>query len=194
MNLTDTLTLIIGEIVSTVPLFRHIDLNRCAVCLSSNRSGSRGGTFGKLVPLRFEGGSRVIRYRGCYYRMPGVNLEERELLYLIYFYMPRFFDAEPKEMIKIIFHELFHISPEFNGDIRRMGEKKAAHGHSKKHYDSLYEREVDPFHKWIMHTSYYKFLALNSRQLADQFTLKGLRIKVPRPDPVPAREAARLAP
>jgi len=182
INLSETLTHIIYEIIKGYPSFYHIDMNRALVCLSSNRRGSRGGIYGKLVPLRFRDGSPLVRHHGKLYRMPPVTCENRDLLYLIYFYMPRFFDLPMEEKVKVIFHELFHISPLFNGDIRRMGEGKAIHGHSRDHYNTHFEHEMSDFIKKIKGTPFTKFLQLNSRELFCYFSrVTGTRMKLPRP-------------
>ncbi|MCP4137693.1 MAG: hypothetical protein GY754_42390 [bacterium] len=182
INLTDVLTLIIQEIVNRSPSFGHIDVSRSLVCVSSNRKGSRGGIYGKLVPLRFENGSGKIKYRGNYFAMPEVIHNNISQLYLIYFYMPKFFDLPPKEQLNVIFHELYHINQDFNGDIRRMGAVKTAHGHSRKHFDSLYSAELESFYRYIKETPYMNFLRLDSRDIYKNFKkITGQRMKIPRP-------------
>jgi hypothetical protein len=124
INITDRLTGIIREITRFSESFKHIDTERILVCTASNRSRSRGGTYGKLVPLKFKDGSPFMEYRNRVYTIPEIVLDDVKLLYIIYFYMPRFYDLNPLEKLNVIFHELYHISPSFNGDIRRMGKKK----------------------------------------------------------------------
>jgi predicted outer membrane repeat protein len=183
INLTDVLTLIIREIVKFSPVFSHIDTDRLLVSVSSNRSGGRGGAIlGKLVPLRFESGLKTMRYRGRLFTMPEVRHRGIPQLYIVYFYMPRFFDLPAEEKLRVIFHELYHINPEFNGDIRRMGKKKAAHGHSKKHFDFHFIGEAEAFCASIRETGYYRFLSLSTKELEETFCrITSLRIKTPRP-------------
>ena len=181
INLSETLTLLIHEAVKRYPSFGHIDLGRVQVCIASNRNG-RGGTYGKLVPLRFRDGSPLVRHGGKIYRMPEIVMNGLPLLYIIYFYMPRFFDLAADEKIRVIFHEMFHISGEFNGDIRRMGAVKAAHGHSREHFDSHFRDEIADFRDYIRGTPFYNFLCLDSRGLRSCFhDVNGVRIKMPRP-------------
>lgn len=183
INVTDVLTLIISEITGFSRMYSHVDPSRLMVSIASNRSNSRGGAiYGKLVPLRFENGERALRYKGRLFCMPEVQHTGISQLYIIYFYMPRFFDLPADEKLRVIFHEMYHISPEFNGDIRRMAKKKSAHGHSKKHFDSLFIEEAAHFEEYIKTSPYYNFLSQTSADLKEHFSnIVGNRIKVPRP-------------
>ena len=183
IDITEVLTHIIYEIIKHTKIFHNININKLLVCISSNRnSGRGGGIFGKLVPMRFEEGSAIKKFKGRYYSMPEIVHNKEKILYLIYFYMPRFFDLEPMEKLNVIFHELFHISPDFNGDIRRVSKHKAAHGHCKKHFDSQYSQELESFYEYIKETSYMKFLALDSKKIHETFgKVTGRRLKVPKP-------------
>ncbi|HOW81457.1 MAG TPA: putative metallopeptidase [Spirochaetota bacterium] len=181
INLSDTLALMIHEAVRRYPSFGHIDLNRVQVCISSNRGG-RGGIYGKLVPLKFKDGSPVVRHRGKIFRMPDIVMNGVPQLYIIYFYMPRFFDLPPEEKIRVIFHEMFHISGDFNGDIRRMAAVKSAHGHSRDRFDSHFRNEILDFCEYVRQTPFYNFLQLDSRGLKSRFNrITGARMKMPRP-------------
>ncbi|OYW17414.1 MAG: hypothetical protein B7Z55_12575 [Planctomycetales bacterium 12-60-4] len=60
---------------------------------------------------------------------------QTEILYILTFYLPRFLDQPVEEKLITVFHELFHISPRFDGDIRRMEGRYHVHSHSQKEYD-----------------------------------------------------------
>ncbi len=182
LNLSEALAAVIAEIVRACPSLGHIDLERVLVCIGSNRGGRRGGVFGKLVPLKFQNGAGVLRYRGSVYALPEISREEKSILYLVYFYMPRFFDLPWEEKLRVMFHELYHISPRFNGDIRRMGKVKAAHGHSKKRFDSLFTHELSRFAADVRETGHFDFLRMDSKSLFSSYTrVSGIRMKNPRP-------------
>lgn len=191
INLTDILTDLTGEIVRRTDLFRHIDMERVVMCVSSNRGG-RGGTFGKLVPLRFRDGADLLRYRGGYYAIPRVVNNGIPQLYAVYFYVPRFFDLGPAEKLRVLFHELYHIGPAFNGDIRRMGGVKASHGSSRKRFDAHFEGELRDFIGWAMRSPHKTFLESDMRTLRKGFDrIYARRMKMPRPVRIePGREAA----
>ena len=185
IDLSGELTGVINEICRFSPSFGHIDHERIAVCIASNRSGGRGATYGKLVPMRFRQGSQVVRHSGRHYSMPEILKGELPLLYLIYFYMPRFFDLPAREKIRVIFHELYHISPDFDGDIRRMGRVKVAHGHSRKSFDSSFSGEMEDFLGHISAGPLMDFLDMTSSHIYSGYErIVGLRMKTPRPVPV----------
>jgi hypothetical protein len=89
-------------------------------------------------------------------------------------------------------HELWHISPQFNGDIRRHGGRYHAHTHSQAEYDGEMGRLADqwlaqspPDHLWA-------FLRDDFRQLAARYGgVVGIRI--PRPRIVPMMEIGEMA-
>ncbi|OHD63757.1 MAG: hypothetical protein A2176_14570 [Spirochaetes bacterium RBG_13_51_14] len=182
INLSQILSSIISEIVQRSPALSHVDVSRVLVCIGSNRGGRRGGMYGKLIPLRFENGSSLLRYRGRYYTIPEISHNGASCLYIIYFYMPRFFDLPLEEKLRVMFHELYHISPCFNGDIRRMGAVKTAHGHSKKHFDTLYASELKNFIRYIEATPLKYFLEIDSHALYRQYRrVTAVRMKHPKP-------------
>ena len=185
MNLTEKLSELIKIITEQTDLFKHIDPTRILVCISSNRTGRSGGkncTYGKLVPLKFPNGGSVQKYRGNYYTIPRVINKGVDQLYIIYFYMPRFFNMPVIEKLRIIFHELYHINEEFNGDIRRMGNQKALHGSSKDRFNSMFDRDLMIFHDYIKGTEYMDFLKMDSERLKRDFKrVYGRRLKIPKP-------------
>lgn len=169
INLTDILTLIIHDMIKSTDEFARFDLSRILVCCASNRRDGRGATYGKLLPLRFKDGSEIIKHNGRFYTIPKVLFGNTEILYIIYLYIPRFFNLSAKEKVNVLFHELYHINPEFNGDIRRMGSFKSAHGHSKKAFEERYIEYADRFFKNISSLPYYNFLEMNSDQIKESF-------------------------
>src|SRR5205085_1752990 len=60
----------------------------------------------------------------------------REMLYVLSFYLPRFMDLDFREKLITIVHELWHIGPQFDGDIRRHSGRCFAHTGSQKKYDA----------------------------------------------------------
>ena len=149
LNITTALERIIADASERIPAFRHIEPERLLVCLSSTRSGGIHGTYAKIHPLRFAGGAvstEVRRGRRRYTcTMPTITHNQREILYLVYFLVPRFLNLSLREKLVTIFHELYHISPEFNGDIRRFPGRNYAHGSSKKAYNQRIEELVTAY-------------------------------------------------
>jgi predicted metallopeptidase len=181
IKITEVLSSLIASIVKHTPTFSHIDISALMVCVASNRSG-RGGAFGKLIPMRFENGSRFIRFKKRLYAMPEIMTNDLQCLYIIYFYMPKFFNLNPLDKLNVVFHELYHISPEFNGDIRRIALKRKAHGGSRKRYDSMYFSEFEAYANSHVFSEFYDFLSMDSKSLFDSFDrVYANRMPVPKP-------------
>jgi hypothetical protein len=149
LNLTLELERLIAHITGHVEEYRHIDPRRLLVCVSSTRGGGVHGTYAKIHPLRFEDGTRrktVRRGTGRHeYEMPLITHRGVEMLYVIYFLVPRFLNLPFREKLITLFHELYHISAEFNGDIRRFPGKNYAHGSSTRKYNAYMGKLVDSY-------------------------------------------------
>jgi hypothetical protein len=132
---TDAMGEVVRDIVRTLDEFRHVDLDRVLVSIAQARQASRHGTYASCFPMRFENGAQEAVFRKKRFRMPSLLHEGREILYVLYFMLPRFHEEQdyPAKLATII-HELYHISPLFNGDIRRFPGKNFAHGHSREVY------------------------------------------------------------
>ena len=116
---------------------RHIDAERVAVCFCQARKRVDHGMFASLTPLRFAGGALTTRRRGREYTLQRlVHASGHEMLYVLSFYLPRFMDQSFREKLITIVHELWHISPHFNGDIRRHAGRCYAHTGSQKNFDA----------------------------------------------------------
>lgn len=163
LNLTRALEKLVADIVCRVADFSHIDPEKVLLCVSSTRGGGVHGTFAKIHPLRFPGGSfsrEVRRGRRVYTcTMPAVTHRDNEILYLIYFLVPRFLNLPFREKLITVFHELYHISPDFDGDIRRFPGRNYAHGSSRKRYNKLMETLVDRYLRECASLDDFDFLA-----------------------------------
>lgn len=135
-NYTEALREVVTDIVGTLEELKHVDLERTIVAVSQARQQSKHGVYASCLPLRFEGGSRETVIRKVRYRMPEVrNPAGVEALYILYFMLPRFHEeTDYAEKLATVIHELYHISPLFNGDLRRFPGKNYAHGHSRERY------------------------------------------------------------
>lgn len=149
LNLTAELERLVADIVGRVEELRHIDPQRVLVCVSSTRGGGIHGTYAKIHPLRFPGGERTMEMQRGSRRltctMPAITHRDTEMLYVIYFLVPRFLNLTLQEKLITVFHELYHISPAFDGDIRRFAGKNFAHGSSRKRFDTLVAALVDDY-------------------------------------------------
>lgn len=150
LNLTRELEGLIRDITSQVPEFNHIDPSRVLVCFAATRGKGIHGTYAKIHGLRFPGGERSMEMRRGSRRvtstMPAIVHRGVEMLYVVYFLVPRFLNLSWREKLITMFHELYHVSPQFDGDIRRFPGKNYAHGSSRKKYDSVVAGLVD---RWL---------------------------------------------
>lgn len=149
LNVTAELERLIADIVRHTEEFHHIDPARLMVCISTTRGGGVHGVYAKIHPLRFEGGARTTEIRRgrrrCTCEIPAIHHRGHEILYLVYFLVPRFLDKPPREKLITIFHELYHISPAFDGDIRRFPGRNFAHGSSTRRYNERMGLMVDRY-------------------------------------------------
>lgn len=135
-NFTAAMGFVCRDVVHRTPELAHIDLDYVAVAFSQARSRTPYGMFASLTPLRFEGGSTTTVRRGRAYAVQQFRRADgREFLYVLTFYMPRFADLDLREKLITVFHELWHISPRFDGDIRRHEGRCYAHTSSQAQFD-----------------------------------------------------------
>ncbi|GIX04463.1 MAG: hypothetical protein KatS3mg114_0332 [Planctomycetaceae bacterium] len=125
------------HIVRQTPAFAHIRMEQVAVGFAQARRRVSHGLQAKLVPLRFANGALVQIRHGQRWAMRRMFSGPHELLYLLTFYLPRFLDQPLDEKFVTIFHELYHISPRFDGDIRRHDGRYHVHSARQSAYDQL---------------------------------------------------------
>ena len=136
-DFTGSMTLLVQDIIATHPVFSHINPDNVFIAVSPS-NGSKNGVLAKLRPMRFEGGNKTKTIRGREYTIPDININGVNILYVIFFHLPRFLNhGSQMNRLATVFHELYHISPLFNGDVRRLPGKNFAHGNSRKKYDEL---------------------------------------------------------
>jgi predicted metallopeptidase len=185
LNLTLELERLIAHIARNVDEFAHIDPRRVLVCVSSTRGSGIHGTYAKIHPLRFEEGklSKTVKRgtRSYEYEMPRISHRGVEMLYVVYFLVPRFLNLPFRDKLITLFHELFHISPEFNGDIRRFPGKNYAHGSSTKKYNAQMARLVDAYLERLEDRGMLHFLEGDMDEVRGRFkAIVGRKMAAPR--------------
>lgn len=162
-----------------------------AVTFAQARRRVLHGLQAKLTPLRFENGSLVTvrgRQRWTVRRM---FHGETEILYILTFYLPRFQDQPVEEKLITIFHELFHISPRFDGDIRRLEGRYHVHSHSQKEYDREMGVLAQRYLKRQPDQRLWGFLRYRFDELqVEHGRVIGLRLPIPRLVPLPNSQTA----
>ena len=126
-----------GDIVGRLEPLAHIVLDRVAITLTQTRKGVSHGMQASLTPLRFAGGQLTMQSEGRQYRIERVvRPDGGDYLYMLSFFLPRFQEHTFEEKLTTVMHELWHISPRFDGDLRRHAGRCYAHGPSQRAYDA----------------------------------------------------------
>ena len=173
------------HVVESLGEFRHVDLNRVAVSFAQARKPVIHGMQASLTPLRFEGGATVGTVRGRRYTVqPVYDQAGTEMLYVLTFYLPRFMQLEFREKLVTVLHELWHIGPEFDGDLRRHAGRCYAHSHSQAAYDQQMGRFVDAWLATDPPAALYDFLRLDFIQVRRRYG-RVYGLKLPRPKLIP---------
>jgi predicted metallopeptidase len=185
LNLTGALDRLVVDIVAKTDELSHICPSKLMICLSATRSGGIHGVYAKIHPLRFAGGAltrQVRRGRKTYTcRHEPLDYKGEEMLYVIYFLFPRFFDLPFREKLITIFHELYHISPEFDGDIRRFPGRNYAHGSSTRKFNEYMGTLADRYLEQMSEQELVDFLKVDVSLLRTRHrALVGRKLKAPR--------------
>ena len=189
-DFTAHVRLLCADIVIRLPELSHIDLDQVAISFSQTRNSTQYGLHATLTPMRFEGGASTGIRRGQKYSVQRLfNSEGTEFLYILRFYLPRFMNTDVREKLITILHELWHISPHFNGDLRRHPGRCYAHTGSQQRYDAEMARLAD---RWLERSppgSLYEFLHLDFGELQDVHG-RVYGIRIPQPKLIPAESSA----
>ncbi|MBQ9874279.1 MAG: hypothetical protein IJM30_07430 [Thermoguttaceae bacterium] len=209
---TDALRAVCRDVCAKIREFRRIDVDRVGFSFSVARNNGRYGGWASVTPLRFEGGAlatstvRAIREtnelgrlvvvrKRLYYKTCSVKDKDgREVLYIFNVMAPRFTNLTPIEKIDTIMHELYHINPEFNGDVRRFPGRNWQHG-DKKAYDA---KAASLSREWLAtdpDPRLYEFLQYDAKGLTERYgRVVGTKFARPRTIPISEEEAFKLEP
>lgn len=181
-NFTAHVRALCADLSARVPELGHVDVDRVAIRFCQARSRVRHGLHASLTPLRFEGGALASRRRGQTWTIERLfDASGREMLYLLSFYLPRFLERPLEEKLTTVVHELWHIGPTFDGDLRRHPGRCYAHTASQKQFDDLARRLAL---KWLSlgpPAETYDFLRRDFGELEQAFgSVYGQKIRTPR--------------
>lgn len=184
-DFTDNMNLLVQDIVKKHPVFSHINTDNVFIAISSS-NGSKNGVLAKLRPLRFEGGEKTKTVRGREYHATNVEINGNDILYVIYFHLPRFLNhGDYIERLTTVFHELYHISPSFNGDIRRFSGKNFAHGNSREKYNEIVKSYAEEYVSPNKNNGSSDFLEYDYSGLKRKYgAICGNMIRIPASKPV----------
>jgi hypothetical protein len=182
-----------ADIVARCETFWHSDVSRLLFAVTQARNTRAHGLQARVTPLRFRNGHLTRRGgRGTSYQVQRYFVGAQEMLYVVTFCLPRFLDQDFDDKFITIFHELYHISPSFDGDLRRHEGRCTIHSRSKRGYDAHMADLARDYLAKGADPALHGFLRLNFTQLQHRHG-KVLGAVVPRPKliPVPARRKSQ---
>ena len=181
-DFTSRMRVLCVDVTTRHPCFTHIDMSRVAVSFSQTRKRGPFGLHATLTPMRFENGALTGKRRGRKYTVQRLfDPAGTEMLYILSFYLPRFMDEQFHEKLVTVFHELWHISADFDGDLRRHPGRCYVHSHSQKEYDAQMAVFVDEWLALDPQPEVYGFLQYSFDELYRQHgRVFGVRISQPK--------------
>ncbi|MBN1394297.1 MAG: hypothetical protein JW959_04690 [Pirellulales bacterium] len=166
-DFTGHIRLLCEDMTTRLEQLRHIDMSRVAIGFAQTRLAGSQGLHATLSPMRFAGGRLHLFRRKRRWGMQRLFAPDgREMLYILTFYLPRFLDLPFREKLTTVLHELWHIGPKFDGDLRRLGGRCHAHGPSQKQYDAHMETLLDRWLSLDPPDSIYDFLRRDYQELS----------------------------
>ncbi len=134
-----------------------------------------------------SGGDGTIKSQALY------DAQGRELLYILSFCLPRFMDLEFREKLATMLHELWHIGPRFDGDIRRHAGRCYAHSPSQQRYDTAMLQLADRWLALDPAPALHEFLRGRFEDLRRRYgCVWGVKVAHPKLLPITAEEARRI--
>ena len=130
-NLTDDISLLVHLLSKRVERLSHLKPGQILHGISQARTRSKYGVYAQCHGLRFKHGLREQPARdGQFWQWPIIKVRGTEILYYITYFLPRFLDVPPRDRLHTLIHELYHVNPKFNGDLRRFPGRNEFHGHN----------------------------------------------------------------
>jgi hypothetical protein len=176
-----------ADVAVRCPELRHIDAGRLLIGITQARSAARHGLQARVTPLRFRRGELERRRAGTLYRVQRYRVAGVEMLYLVTFCLPRFLEQSFDDKFITLFHELYHIAPGFEGDLRRLDGRCALHSRSKRAYDAHMARLARAYLASGAPPALYDFLRLNHARLVRRHG-SVVGVVVPRPRLLPVED------
>jgi predicted metallopeptidase len=186
---------LVADIAGRCDELRHIHVERLLIAVTPARTPQAHGLQARVTPLRFSGGALHRRRRGILYQVQRYVHGTTEFLYLLTFCLPRFLDQDFDGKFVTLFHELYHIGPAFDGDLRRHAGRYALHSHSQRAYDRHMAELARAYLATGPDPDLHAFLRLNFAQLAERHgAVAGVVVPRPKIVPVLPQSSVTVAP
>ena len=185
-NFSQAMVNLCDDMSHRLEAFHHLAMEEVAVTFAQTRSLASHGLQAKLTPMRFEDGAlEMTADDGQRWTVRRLYRDRVEILYILTFYLPRFLNQSFREKLITVVHELYHISPYFNGDIRRLSGRYHVHSHSQKEYDLHMAEFVDQYLSQNPPRELYQFLEYDFETLQQNYgTVFGMKLPIPKLVPI----------
>jgi predicted metallopeptidase len=171
----------------------HVRCDQVLFAVTQARNGRSHGLQARVTPLRFGGGRLVRRHRGVPYQVQRHIVAGREMLYLMTICLPRFLNRPFEDKMVTLFHELYHIGPAFDGDLRRHEGRCTLHTQSRRGYDERMAQLARAYLASGPDPRLHDFLRLHFAQLqARHKSVVG--VAIPRPKLLPVSTESMACP
>lgn len=175
-----------SDMARRLPQLGHIDPDRVAVSFCQARKAVNHGTYATMTPMRFAGGrTHTVRRNRRWTVQRLYDGSGREMLYILSLYLPRFMNLSFRQKLTTVVHELWHISPRFDGDLRRFEGRCFAHSGSQRNYDAYVECLADDWLSLRPPAETYDFLHCNFQDLVRRHG-RVVGTRIPSPKLIPA--------
>jgi predicted metallopeptidase len=171
---------LIVDICRHVPEFAGYHPRQILVGFLQARHARGHGLQARVTPLRFPNGQLVRTARGRLFQVQRFVVGDVEMLYVMTFCLPRFLDQNFDSKMVTIFHELYHIGENFDGDLRRHPGRCTMHTSSKSAYDDHMGKLARTYLAGGANPALHGFLRLNYAQLRARHG-RVIGVKLPRP-------------
>jgi len=173
---------VIADISCNVEEFSYIDPEQITVNFKKAREGASEEVWAEITGFSDEDHGPVQQREGrmeMYFYSNSLLFNGTPVKYVVDFYVPAFFNLTFNEKLVTIFHELYHISPRFDGDLRLFKGKAYKHGPSMEKYDRYMEYLADKYLSRSTEAS--EFLRSNAEELAQKVKTSKIP-RLPKPE------------
>lgn len=171
---------LLADVVRRCPELAHIRIERVLLGVTQARSARRHGEQARVTPLRFAHGALTRTRGGVTYQVQRYFLGAHEYLYLLTFCLPRFLEQSYDDKFVTLFHELYHLSPACDGDLRRHGGRYHLHSRDPRAYDRRMLELARAYLATHPDPRLYAYLRLDFNQLSQRHG-SVVGVVVPRP-------------
>jgi predicted metallopeptidase len=190
-DFSGAMALLCADVADRVDELLHVDMSRVAVSFAQTRRRVLHGLQAKLTPMRFQGGALTTHRQGRMWTCQRLVHDGREMLYILTFYLPRFLDQPFQEKLTTVTHELLHVSPNFDGDLRRFDGRCYMHSSSQKEFDRQASLLARRYLAQKPPRELYEFLRYDFRTLSRRHGgVVGLQVPIPKLIPLPDSRTA----